>query len=267
VNRVLLLRTWRSQLGKLVLIVAVSAIWGWLMPFFYSQFSAMIRQLAAQNPLFQQMSNFGSGNILTLPGTITLGTQHPFAIAMVAVFAVGVGALAIAGERQGGTLEVLLARPIPRRTLFVTIWLGLLALVALVVAALVGGMAVGAVTQGLLGELDMGQMPIVWLNGVLLWTAFLSFSLAMSATFDRSGPAIGFALGFLLLNYFFEILGSLWTDAAWTQDFSLFHHFEPSEILAGRADPLDFALLAGVTAIALAYALLLFPRRDLAAPT
>jgi ABC-2 type transport system permease protein len=266
VNRVLLFRTWRAQLGKVVLIAVVSSAWGWLMPFFYSQFSGTLRELAKQNPLFGQLSNFGSGSILTLPGTITLGTQHPFAITLVAVFAVGVAGLAIAGERQAGTLEVLLARPIPRRTLFVTIWGALLVLVAVVVAALVVGMVIGVVTQGLLAELDLGQMPFVWLNGLLLWSAFLSFSLAMSATFDRTGPAIGLSLAFLLLNYFLEILGSLWTDAAWTQEYSLFHHFQPSEILSGKADPFDFVLLVVVIAIPLAFALLLFPRRDLAAP-
>lgn len=265
-NLVLLFRTWRAQLGKVVLIAAVSTAWGWLMPFFYSQFSGMLRELAKQNPLFGQLSNFGSGSILTLPGTITLGMQHPFAIALTSVFGVGVAALAIAGERQSGTLEVLLARPIPRRTLLITIWVALLVLVAAVVAGLVGGMVIGAITQDLLDELALGQMPLVWLNGLLLWTGFLSFSLAMSATFDRSGPAIGLSLAFLLINYFLEILGSLWADAAWTQEYSLFHHFQPSEILAGKADPFDFVLLVFVIAISLAYALLLFPRRDLAAP-
>ncbi len=94
-NLVLLFRTWRAQFGKVVLIAAVSTAWGWLMPFFYSQFSGMLRELAKQNPLFGQLSNFGSGSILTLPGTITLGMQHPFAIALISVFGVGVAALAI----------------------------------------------------------------------------------------------------------------------------------------------------------------------------
>ena len=105
-----------------------------------------------------------------------------------------------------------------------------------------------------------------WLNGLLLWGAFTSFSLAVSASFDRPGPAIGLSLAFLLVNYFLEILGSLWTDAKWTQEYSLFHHFQPGEILAGNADPLDFVLLGVVLLVPLAYALWIFPRRDLAAP-
>ena len=96
--------------------------------------------------------------------------------------------------------------------------------------------------------------------------AFAAFSLAASASFDRSGPAIGLALAYLLANYFLVILGSFWTDAAWTQSYSLFDHFQPSEILAGHADPFDFALLALAVIVPFAYAAWVFPRRDLAAP-
>lgn len=266
-NAVLLVQTWRWQTARLAIVTVVAIAWGWLLPFFYSQFSSSIRTLAAQNPLFQQLSNFGSGSLLTLPGTITLGTQHPFAIAFLGIFAVGAGSVAIAGERQRGTLEVLLARPITRRGLFVTLVVALTAVLALIMAALLGGMVLGAATQGLLGQLELSRIPLVWLNGVLLWVAFLAFAMAMSASFDRTGPAVGLSLAFLLVNYFVEILGTFWADAKWTQDYSLFNHFQPSEILAGQADPFDFVLLVGVAVVALAYALVIFPRRDLAAPS
>lgn len=86
-------------------------------------------------------------------------------------------------------------------------------------------------------------------------------------TFDRSGPALGVSLAYLLVNYFLEILGSLWTDAAWTQEYSLFHHFQPVEILSGGLDLADLLLLAIATLLPIVYALVVFPRRDLAAPS
>lgn len=265
-NAVLLVRVWRFAATRLVIVTLATLVWGWLLLFFYSQFSDMIRQLANQSPVFKQLTNFGSGNLFTVSGAITLGTQHPLLIALMGIFAVGGSALAIAGERQAGTLEVLLARPILRRTYVLTQLVATLAMVALLVAALLTGMAIGAVTQGLTAELDLARFPLMWLNGVLLWGAFASFSLAVSASFDRPGPAIGLSLAFLLANYFLEILGSFWTDAQWSQEYSLFNHFQPSEILAGKADPLDFALLVAVILIPLAYALWVFQRRDLAAP-
>jgi len=265
-NAVLLFRVWRFAATRLAIVTLATLVWGWLLLFFYSQFSDAIRQLATQSPIFKQFTNFGSGNLFTVSGAITLGTQHPLLIALIGIFAVGGSALAVAGERQTGTLEVLLARPIPRRTYVLTQLVATLAMVALLVAALLVGMAIGALTQGLAGELDLARFPLMWLNGVLLWGAFASFSLAVSASFDRPGPAIGLSLAFLLANYFLEILGSFWTDAQWTQDYSLFNHFQPSEILAGKADPFDFVLLVVVILVPLAYALWVFQRRDLAAP-
>ncbi len=265
-NGVLLLRTWRFAWLRILIVAVVTALWGWLILFFYSRFSDAIRELVNSNPLFQQFANFGSGNLFTVPGAITLGTQHPFVIALIGIFAVGAAAVAVAGERQAGTLEVLLARPIPRRTYLLTHLVALLVIDALLVALLLGGMVVGAATQGQLALVAVGEMPLAWVNGFLLWAAFTTFSLAASASFDRPGPAISLSLSYLLVNYFLIILGSFWTDAAWTQSYSLFDHFQPQEILAGNADPFDFGLLAVATLVPLAYALWRFERRDLAAP-
>lgn len=262
----LLVQTWRWQLSKLLVLVPLAVAWGWLMPFFYAQFSDVMREMAAGNPLFEQLSNFGSGNLFTVAGALTLGFQHPIAISLVAVVAVGATSYAIAGERQRGTLELLLARPITRGTLVVTLAVALVAATALVVLAHLSGMILGVYMQGLEGELEMGQLPLVAANGALLWTAFATFGIGASATFDRPGPAVGLALGYLVLNYFLEVLGSFWTDVAWTQEYSLFHHFQPVELFAGRGDPFDFALLAAASLIPMAYALWVFRRRDLPAP-
>ena len=109
-------------------------------------------------------------------------------------------------------------------------------------------------------------MPLVFVNGLLLWGAFAAFGLAASVSFDRLAPALGLTMAYLLINYFLEILGSLWRDVAWSQQYSLFHHFQPGKILTGDADPLDFLLLAAATVVPVVYALIVFPRRDLAAP-
>jgi hypothetical protein len=110
-------------------------------------------------------------------------------------------------------------------------------------------------------------MPLVFLNGFMLWAAFAAFGLAASVSFDRHGPALGLTIAYLLVNYFLEILGSLLQDVAWSQQYSLFHHFNPGKILTGKAEWSDFAILAVAIVIPVAYALWAFPRRDLAAPS
>jgi ABC-type transport system involved in multi-copper enzyme maturation permease subunit len=262
----LLAQTLRWQRVRLVIVVLAGIGWGVLIPVFYSAFSDVFRDFANSGAFPRELMNFGSGSLFTLPGAITLGLQHPLAIAMVGIFAVGASATAVAGERARGTLEVLLARPISRLALYAAILAALLLAVLLVLVAILGGMVGGSVLQGLTDELDLAQLPLVVLNGFGLWAAFTTFGLAASVTFDRPGPAIGLSLAYLIVNYFLEILGSLWADAAWTQDYSLFHHFNPGGILTGEGATLDLVIVFAAAVVPVIYALIVFPRRDLAAP-
>lgn len=262
----LLLQTIRWQRVRLIIVALAGIGWGVLIPVFYGAFSDAMRDLANSGAFPAELMNIGSGSLFTLPGAITLGVQHPLAIAMIAIFAVGASATAVAGERARGTLEVLLARPISRLTLYASILLALLLSVLIVLAAILGGMVGGAAAQGFIGELDLSRLHLVVLNGFGLWAAFTTFSLAASVTFDRPGPAIGLSLSYLVLNYFLEILGSLWSDASWTQEYSLFHHFDPGAILAGEGVASDLLIVTVAAIVPVIYALVIFPRRDLAAP-
>ena len=265
-NGRLFAQTLRWQRVRLLVVLVAGIAWGTLIPIVYDAFSDVIRDLANSGAFPQQMLNIGSGSLFTLPGSVTLGLQHPLALAMLGIFAVGASSTAVAGERARGTLEVLLARPISRTTLYASILVALLLVVLLVLSAILGGMVAGATAIGLGDELDTGRLPLVLLNGFGLWAAFTTFGLAASVSFDRPGPAIGLSLAWLLIHYFLEILGSLWTDVAWTQDYSLLHHFDPGAILTGTLEPIDLVIVYTAAIVPLVYALLVFPKRDLAAP-
>ena len=251
---------------RLIVLLLVSFGWGMLIPVFYTSFSDAVREIVNSGLFPRDLLSFGSGDFFSLSGALTLGLQHPLAIAFVAVFAIGTPVAAVAGERERGTLEVLLSRPLSRRRHYAVVALAVLALLALVVAALLLGQLAGVAVVGVADELQMERLPLVYLYGLLMWAAFGSFAMAASVSFDRAAPALGVSLGYLLANYFFEILGSLWDAAEWTQDYSLFHHFNPGEILTGSADPADFVILIAATLVPMAWALIVYPRRDLAAP-
>ena len=260
------LRTLAWQRTRWIIVSIALFGWGVLIPVFYTAFSDVVRDLANSGAFPEELLSFGSGSLFSLPGAVTLGTQHPLAIAMIAVFAVGATSTAIAGERQRGTLEVLLARPVSRTTVYVSMALALLLVVAAVLVALLAGFVAGAALQDVLADLPLEHLPMVLLNGFLMWGAFATFGLAASVSFDRAGPAIGLTLAYLIVNYFLEILGSLWQEAAWTQEYSLFHHFNATEILGGAVEPIDLLICGLAFVIPIAYALVVFPRRDLAAP-
>ena len=110
-------------------------------------------------------------------------------------------------------------------------------------------------------------MPLLWVNAILLFGSFAAVGLAASSSFNRLAPALGLTLAFVVLMYFFEILGSLWPAAAKLQPYSLFHYLNAKATLVGSGAPLDDAILASVIVGAVAWGLAVFPRRDLAAPS
>lgn len=265
-NGRLVAQTLRWERVRLAVVMVAAFGWGLLIPVIYGAFSSVIRDMANSGLFPEELMNFGSGSLFTLPGAITLGVQHPLGISMVAIFAAGASATAVAGERARGTLEVLLARPISRMSLYSSILAALLVAALLVLLAILGGMIAGTFIQGIADEVDLGLMPLVALNGFGLWAAFTTFGMAASVSFDRPGPAIGLSLAYLIIHYFLEIIGSLWTDAAFLQDFSLFHHFNPGQILTGQLQPIDLVIVFVAALVPIIYAIIVFPRRDLAAP-
>lgn len=253
------------QRVRLLVVGLVALAWGALVPTFYTTFQELFAGLI-EGGFPENLLNFGSGSLFTLGGAMTIGVQHPLGIAFLGIFAVGAAAGAVAGEREAGTLEVLLARPLSRRRLYVSVGAAILVGIAIVLALLLIGQVVSINLLGVADEIDQTQVPMVWANGMLLWGAFAAFSLAASVSFDRRGPAIGLSLAYLGINYFFEILGTFLPDLAWTQEYSLFHHWNPGEIVAGKLDPFDLALLSVAIILPIIWALVVFPRRDLAAP-
>ena len=270
-DRVLFGRTLRAQRTKLIVVAAALTVWGVLMPLVYAQLfdtalGAEFKRLIEAGTLPKQLTEFGGGNIFTLPGSVALGLIHPIAVALACVFAIGFAAAAVAGERQRGTLEVLLARPIARRSAYGTLFVAMVLFLGVAVLAALVGTVISSSVFGVIDQLAVGNLPLLWLNAVLLYTALGSVALAASVSFDRLGPALGVSLGFTIISYFFEILGSLWPDADVLQPLSVFHYLDPQAVLDGKADPFAFVLLAAVTLAGIAWSLVVFPRRDLAAP-
>ena len=266
-NRALLAHTWRANRWRLLIVSAGLLLWGIVLPVVYDSFGSLMRDVFESGAVPPQFAQFGGGDIFSLTGAVALGFVHPIAVGLNLVFAVGFAASAIAGERQRGTLEVLLSRPLSRRGVYLTLAFATAAFVAVTLGALTTGSLIGATVTGRTAELGLANLPILWLNGTLLFWAFGAIALLASASFDRLTPAIGISLAVVLVSYFLDVLGSLWPDARWLQPYSLFHYVDGKADLAGLPDPADFLVLAAVIVVAVIGALVVFPRRDLAAPT
>jgi ABC-2 type transport system permease protein len=266
-SRTLFAQTWRAQGAKILIVFIALTIWSALLPIVYGAFGQTFRDIIQSGLIPEQLTQFGGGDIFTLSGSIALGAIHPISLILNSVFAVGFATAAVAGERQRGTLEVLLARPISRRTTYLTLLVVTLTFVAVAVLATMIGATIGSAIAGVLDELAVEKLPLLWLNGFLLFASIAAIGLAASVSFDRLTPALGITAGVVVVMYFLEVLGTFWPDAEWLQPYSLFHYYQPKDVLSGTAPLINFALPAVVAGVAIVWALVEFPRRDLAAPS
>lgn len=258
---------WRSQRTKLLIVGVAMAAWNAFLPIIYNAFGSQMQALVDSGMIPRQLAEFGGGNVFSLNGSIALGYLHPISIILISIFAIGFTTAAVAGERQRGTLEVLLARPLSRRTVYATILVAALVFVGLTLVAAAAGTLIGSAIGGVLGDLALDRLPIVWLNGMLMWGAVSAIGLAASVSFDRLTPAIGITLAIVIVSYFLYVLGSLWPDAKGLEPYSLFNYLDARDILTGSIDPVAFIVPGVVAAVAVAVGLVVFPRRDLAAPS
>ena len=266
-NAALLRHTWRLHRNRLAIVSIALTVWGFLPPIIYARFGSQFTALVESGLLPEQFARVGGGDIFSLSGAIALSFIHPIATILTSVFAVGFSAAAVAGERQRGTLELALARPISRRVLYLSLLAASFGFIAISIAALLAGSVSGATFAGVVKELAFRNLPLLWLNSVLLFGACAAIGLAASVSFDRLPPAFGTALGIVVAMYVLEVLGSLWPAAEFLQPYSLFHYLKARAILNGLAAPFDMFLLSSVIVIAMVWSLAVFPRRDLAAPS
>ena len=262
----LLRHTWRANRARVAVIALALAVWGFLMPVIYATFGRQLEALVSSGIIPTAFLRFLGADPFSLNGAVALGAVHPIAIALQVVYPVGFAAAAIAGERQRGTLEVLLSRPISRRSLFLTLLVAIVSFAVITTVAQLAGTVIAAAVYGVADQLDAGAILFLGLNTIVFLGAMTAISLAASACFDRLTPAIGIALGVVLVGYVLDILGTLWPDAEGVQPLSPFHYLRPLEILARRGAIGDIVVLAALGAIAVAFGLWRFPRRDIAAP-
>lgn len=263
----LLGRTFAANRVRIIGCTIALLVWGAIMPLVYASFGRQYGSFIRNNPLLEQFTQFGGGDLFSLTGALALGFVHPFAIAVMGIIAIGAPILGIVGERQRGTLEVLLSRPVSRRALLMVVAVVTIAALALLLAAQLVSSVIGTYVAGAQDELSLRQLPLVWAMGLLLFGAIMAIALAASVSFDRVMPALGVTLLIVLVSYLFEVIGSLWPEMRGLADLSMFHYVRTKELLEGTFRPADALLLGGVMIVGLAWAWFVFPRRDIAAPS
>jgi ABC-2 type transport system permease protein len=176
------------------------------------------------------------------------------------VYGIGLGARAIAGEEERGSLELLLSAPVRRGRVVVERF-----------AALAGGLLLLSATAWaailLLGppfelRLDPGRAAAACLLAWLLGLAFGSIALAVGAATGRRALAAGTSAAAALLSFLVHTFAPSVDRVRPFRWASPFHYYAAHDPLVGAFRPLDAAVLAGIAVVAFAVAVATFERRD-----
>ncbi|HYM84498.1 MAG TPA: ABC transporter permease subunit [Candidatus Dormibacteraeota bacterium] len=248
------------------LVAAALAAWGVLMPVIYATFGADFRALVDAGLIPKPLLDYLGGDVLTPSSSVALGVAHPISVFLKSLMPVGLGLYAVAGERQRGTLEVVLARPIARQAVHADVMIAIAVASAGAVGAELLGAVAGSFLVGAGGALPLDRLALLWLDGALLYMALGAVALLASVSTDRLAPAATAALIAIVVSYVADTLAQLWPDARGLGPWSLFHYLDARAVLAGTADPSDALVLVTVVGVSVIAGRIVFARRDLAAP-
>jgi ABC-2 type transport system permease protein len=303
-----------------VLLIAFQCLWvkitqrivGQLVPFFVGL--AVAQKLAPQS-LEEQLFR-GPGKLMqTLMGgetikldramdVLSIGYVHPLMQTLFCIWAIGRAAGAIAGEIDRGTMELLLAQPLPRYRVILAhlcvdgLTIPLLCL-SLWTGTSFGNWLVGPIT---VDPADLKELPVPLqaepspemlrispaafgpslLNVGALIFAVAGYTMWLSAGGRFRGRVMGAAVLLTLLQFLINVVGQLWETVAWLRPFTVFYYYQPQQILLAHRWSVDLgtvwnggqpllavnvlAVLFTVGTVGYGMALWTFCRRDLPAP-
>lgn len=170
----------------------------WYVTALYVLLTALFVYWARQNEGFPEIE---SEILLGLWNLIFIGAVFVPAVALVAAY------LAIAGERESGSIKYLLSTPIRRRDVVLGKYLSRASIVAV---AILFSFVVGAgLATVWYGSIEVGPFVGVGLLTTLYALAYVSVAIAISAATASRGRAMGVSLAFYFVTNVFVVFEGL----------------------------------------------------------
>jgi ABC-2 type transport system permease protein len=293
-------------LVMLLLLGAFQCLWarvtkrisGELMPQILALGRAGVSAKDFENAIFsgparivQMMMGGEHVSIFRTTDMLSVGYVHALMVIMLSIWAVGRAASAISGEIDRGTMELLLAQPLPRRLLIASHFVVDLIVIPILCLGTWVGNALG------IWLVDLHEMPVMnapaeaiapWvfgpglLNVGALLFAISGYTMWLSAGGRFRSRVLGIAVLITLLQFLVNVIGQLWDAIAWLRPLTVFFYYQPQQIMLEHHWSIDLgqawndgkplfainviAVLVVVGLVGYAGALWTFLRRDLPAP-
>jgi ABC-2 type transport system permease protein len=177
------------------------------------------------------------------------------------VLGIGIGAAAVAGEEEAGTMDLLLALPITRTSVVLQKLGSMVVLLMVLGLAIFAGTALGAVSVDM--DLSTVNLAAASFSGALLGLVFGTLALAIGAATGRRGTSLGVSSGDALVAFLIQTLAPI---VGWLEPFhplTPFYYNAESQPLVNGLHWGHAGVLLGLSGLFVLIALVTFRRRDI----
>jgi ABC-2 type transport system permease protein len=249
----------RSILGWTIAIAGVGGMYAAFWPFIDNP--SMRAALEAYPEVILEAMNFQ--DVATAAGYLSASVYGLVVGVLVLVYAVGSGARAIAGDEESGTLDLVLAHPIPRRRLALERFGAIATTQAL---ASLGLLTVILVLSQLVGfeGITFPNFLAMHLHLAMFGILYAAAAFAVGAATGRRGIAIGVGAGLGVFGFAADGLLTQVDGLEWIEAYSPFEWLHGGSPLKNGLQWADLLWLGGLTVVFVAVGVWRFRRRDVA---
>jgi ABC-type transport system involved in multi-copper enzyme maturation permease subunit len=255
------LRHLRGLIGAL--IVGVVAFQAFIIPVAasFEANTGLDQILAMLPPAFRALLDAQIG-MISFGAFVAFGFQHPAIIVCNIAFAVVAGTI-VAGERDAGTLDLLLARPVARRQYLATTVLCLTVGAIGLPLCQLATIAIALQFVQSPDELPWTAYTVCAVQLTALTLAIGGFALLMATLAPRRGAAVVRVVAVVVVLYVVEFLAELWPPLRRVRWLSVFHYFKPVPSVVGDGlPPAHLVVLLGVFVATTCAAFVRLEQRD-----
>jgi len=223
--------------------------------------SAVLEQLP---PRVRSFINEQFLTLLSVQGAAAFGLNHPLALILLAINAVGIPLRDLAGGIESGGMEWLLSHPLTRTRLLLSLWTTAAVMLLVIVAGAVAGALSGILIYH---QLTLDLFRKLLQIGANLWLLFLfihSYTLLL-AVFAREGSKTGIRSAAITLScYLLHFFDKIWDFLSFSKPFNFFNYYTPQDLMFEQGNlGLNAAVLSTLSLVCLGAAVYQFNRRDI----
>jgi ABC-2 type transport system permease protein len=248
------------------------ALLGWGIGFLFISFYIMYFYpfIRDTSQFFELMDNLppiiknliGDRMMLKTPeGFFSIQPFSMMAPLMLLVFAIQKGGDAIAGEKERGTLDLLLANPVPRYRLVIEKWAAIAVSLFILCFSFWISMTLGSVIFNI--SIGSIRMAGIILSGFVLGLFFATLTLFLSCLWPHKKLVIGIVSGFALVTYLVNAYGPMVTELHPYRVFSPFYYYNGARPLLNGLNISHFFILVILVLLFFILAIVFFRRSDL----